>query len=112
MFVESTGLAVYNLMRFLYLSQRALYHIRQTHLLTCARCLWYALRRPDLPQLESGLYFMTAVRLCVDDNQSKYNDRQSPDRAATVYAWAYSSGHCRISHQVSLWIADCNGTVN
>ena len=75
-----------------------------THWLTCARCLRDAVQRPDLPQLESGLHFMTAVRVHVDQMCRKYDRWQNPKGSARVYAWAYSSGHCRISHQVSLWI--------
>lgn len=71
----------------------------QTHWLTCVRCLRYAVQRPDLPQLESGPHFMTAVCVHVDHTRRKYE--QNPNGSARVYAWAYSSGHCRISHQVS-----------
>lgn len=56
---------------------------------------------------------MTAVRVHVDHSRRKKYDRwQNPKGSARVYAWAYSSGHCRISHQVSLWIAYCSLTAN
>lgn len=84
----------------------------RTHWLTCARCLRYAVQRPDMPQLESGPHFMTAVRVHVDHIHRKYDRWQNPKGSARVYAWAYSSGHCRISHQVSLWIAYCSLTAN
>lgn len=84
----------------------------QTRRLTCARCLRYAVQRPDLPQLESGPHFMTAVRVHVDHTGRKYDRWHNPEGSARVHAWAYSSGHCRISHRVSLWIADCSLTAN
>ena len=86
----------------------------QTHWLTCARCLRDAVQRSDLPQLESGLHLMTAVRVHVDQRTRREYDRwQNPKGPARVYAWAYSSGHCRISHQVSSpWIACCSLTAN
>lgn len=89
-------------------NQSALHHMCQTHWLTCARCLRYAVQRPDLPHLESGPHFMTAVRVHVDHVHRKYDRWQNPKGSARGYAWAYSSGHCRISHQVSLWIAYCS----
>ena len=86
----------------------------QTHWLTCARCLRDAVQRSDLPQLESGLHLMTAVRVHVDQRTRREYDRwQNPKGPERVYAWAYSSGHCRISHQVSSpWIACCSLTAN
>lgn len=84
----------------------------QTHSLTCARCLRYAVQRPDLPQLESGPHFMTAVRVHIDHIHRKYDRWQNPKRSTRVHAWAYSSGHCRISHQVSSWIAFWSLTAN
>lgn len=70
------------------------------------------MQRPDLPQLESGPHFMTAVCVRVDHIRRKYDRWQNPKGSARVYAWAYSSGHCRISHQVSLWIAFCSLAAN
>lgn len=91
-------------------SQSAPRHGCQTHSLTCDRCLRYPVDHPD--QLESGPHFMTAVRVHVDHFHRKRDQRQNPKASDRVYAWAYSSGHCRISHQVSSWIAYCNLTVN
>lgn len=93
-------------------SQHAPRHRCQTHLLTCDRCLRYSVQRPDLVQLENGPHFMTAVRAHVDHFHDKCEQWQNPKASDRVYAWAYSSGHCRISVQVSLWIAYCNLTVN
>lgn len=81
-------------------------------LLTCGRCLRYTVQRSDLPQLESGSHFMTAVGVHVDHIHRKYDRWQNPKESAGVHAWAYSSGHCRISNVVSLWIAYCSLTAS
>lgn len=89
-------------------SHSALDYTCQTHWLTCARCLRYPVQRPDLPQLESGPHFMTAVRVHVDHVLRKYDYWQDPKESARGYAWAYFPGHGRISHQVSLWVVYCS----
>lgn len=61
---------------------------------------------PNLAHLESGPHFMTAVRVHVDHTGCNYDHCQNPKGSTGVYAWAYSSGHCRISHQVPLWRID------
>lgn len=55
------------------LSQSAPHYRCQTPWLTCARCLRYALQRSNLPQLESGSHFMTAVCVHVDHIHRKYD---------------------------------------
>lgn len=71
--------------------------------LTCARCLRDAAQGPNLTKLERGLDLMTAVRGHLDHIRRKDHRWQDPESATiTVHAWGYSSGHCRISQQVSL----------
>lgn len=74
--------------------------------LTCARCLRDAVQWPNLAQLERGPHLMTAVRVRAGHAGREHDRGQNPKGSARVYARACSSGHCRISHQVSALVAD------
>lgn len=80
--------------------------------LTFVWFLRHQVKRSDVSLLESGSHFITAVLIRLDCIHCKNYQRQNPDGVKRVDAWAYSSGHCRISHQVSSQMTSCSLTVS